>query len=86
MRLTREQMEERYMLLPDVIKELSHENPVIHDLVGQYRLGRIITEREFLLQCIIHLNTSWDKLKDDYIQYRSMVVNPLFVSNQSPLK
>lgn len=86
MKLTNEQIEERYMSLPDVIKVLSHENPVIHDLVSQYRLGRIVTEREFLLQCIIHLNTSWDKLKDDYIQYRAMVVYPLILPRQSPLK
>lgn len=82
MTLTREQRDERFYKLPDVLKNLSHDNIVINDLIENYIVGRIITQEELLLQCIVHLTTSWDKLRKDYIDYRAMVVSPLLLPRQ----
>lgn len=77
--LTRPQRDERFYKLPDILRNLSHDNVVINDLIGQYVAGRIHTEQELLLQCIVHLTTSWDRFKKDYIDYKLMVVQPMIL-------
>jgi hypothetical protein len=73
--LSREQRAERSQSIPDLVHNISHDNPVVHDLCHRFIAGHIATKEELLCQCIVHLATNWEQMKKEYIDYRLMTAS-----------
>lgn len=66
--MTIEQEQKRWEEMPAPIRELSHNNPLVHDILHRYAIGIIITKEEALCQMIVGLSRDWAKQKADYIE------------------
>lgn len=80
--MNREYVQQRWERVPEPIRELSRDNPVVFDVCNRFVNGQIVTWEEALSQMVLLLSKDWERQKRDYLDLVAMNVLPLKIPSK----
>ena len=63
--------------VPEPVRNIGVQNPLVHNLIQQFARGQIITKEECLCQIIIGLSRDWDSLNKQHLDFIMQSTQPM---------